>query len=276
MGSLVTAVASYCEAKAHKNGQWLLRIEDLDTPRVVKGASDDILRTLDVFGFEWDGTVLYQSNRFADYEAVVQDLIAAGLVYACECTRKSLHAQANRHGPLGLIYPGHCRGRHLNTQHHSLRLNVADAGTWQFTDRIHGDYTLDLSGEVGDVVLKRVDGIYAYHLAVTIDDAFQGINQIVRGADLLEVTPLHLHLNRLLGLSDAEYLHLPLIKTPDGKKLSKQTGAKALDVSNPSQLLVSALRFLRQQTNDAMLEASPAEILQHAVEHWDSKEIPLQ
>ncbi len=275
MGSLVTAVASYCEAKAH-NGQWLLRIEDLDTPRVVKGASDEILRTLDLFGFEWDGPVLYQSNRFADYEAVVQDLIAAGLIYACECSRKSLQAESNRHGPLGLIYPGHCRGRRLNPRHHSLRLNVADAGIWQFTDRLQGDYTMDLSGEVGDIVLKRVDGIYAYHLAVTIDDAFQGVNQIVRGVDLLEVTPLHLHLNRLLGLSDAEYLHLPLIKTPDGKKLSKQTGAKALDGSKSSQLLVSALQFLKQHTNDAMLEASPAEILQHAIQSWNSNVISGQ
>ena len=272
MGSLVTAVASYCEAKS-QNGWWLVRIEDLDTPRVVKGAGDDILRTLEAFGFEWDGAVVYQSERFDDYETIVQDLIKAGQVYACECSRKALHAEANRYGPLGLIYPGHCRTRHLRHDKHSLRLNLAGIGAYDFEDHLQGQYSLHLAREVGDVVVKRVDGIYAYHLAVTMDDAWQGVNQIVRGTDLLEVTPLHLHINRVLGFDDAEYLHLPLVKTPEGRKLSKQTGAKALDVDQASLLLLEALRFLGQDIDPSMYDASVAEILLQAIAQWDRDQI---
>jgi glutamyl-Q tRNA(Asp) synthetase len=273
MGSLVTAVASYCDAKS-QNGQWLLRVEDVDTPRVVKGSADDILRTLDCFGFEWDGEVLYQSARFDRYEQTIQDLIAQGQVYACACSRKSLQAQSPDYGPLGLIYPGTCRSRHLLTGSNSLRLDLGEAGRHEFDDLLYGHYGLDLTREVGDIVLKRVDGIYAYHLAVTLDDADQGVNQIVRGVDLLEVTPLHIYLNRLLGLDTATYLHLPLVKTPQGKKLSKQTGATALQVDKAVESLLVALEFLGQAIDPVMANARPAEILRSATENWDRDAIP--
>jgi glutamyl-Q tRNA(Asp) synthetase len=274
-GSLVTAVASYCQARA-LDGQWLLRIEDVDTPRVLAGASDDILRTLEHFGFEWDGAVIYQSRRFGVYRDMLQRLIDDGLVYACSCSRKSLQTDAPRFGPLGLIYPGHCRTRHLDTSKHSLRFNLSGAGAYRFDDPLYGKYELDLERQVGDIVLRRVDGVYAYHLAVTVDDALQGVNQIVRGVDLLEVTPLHLHFNRLLGFDDANYLHLPLVKTEDGKKLSKQTGAQALDPTRASGLLVEALRFLGQKIDPVLLYARPEEILQVASRSWDAGRIEAQ
>ena len=267
-GSLVTAVASYCQARA-LDGQWLLRIEDVDTPRVVRGAGDDILRTLEHFGFEWDGAVIYQSQRFEVYRDRLQRLMDDGLVYACSCSRKSLQADSPRFGPLGLIYPGYCRTRHLDSARYSLRLNLAGAGVYRFDDPLYGEFSLDLQQQVGDIVLRRIDGVYAYHLAVTVDDALQGINQIVRGVDLLEVTPLHLHFNQLLGFENARYLHLPLVKTTDGKKLSKQTGAQALEHVRASELVLKALDFLGQAIDPQWISSAPAEILLEACRSWD-------
>jgi glutamyl-Q tRNA(Asp) synthetase len=271
MGSLVTAVASYCEARSQQ-GQWLLRIEDIDTPRVVKGASDDILHTLERFGFEWDGPVTFQSHRFDSYRERLHKLQQDGLIYACSCSRKALQAENNaRYGPLGLIYPGHCRHQHHDMSRYGLRLNLSGAGEYAFDDPLQGQFRLDLEQQVGDIVMRRIDGVYAYHLAVTVDDAAQRITQIVRGVDLLEVTPLHLHLNRLLGFDDASYLHLPLVKTTEGKKLSKQTGAKALQTHHASRLLLQALEFLGQNTEPDWLSASPAEILPEATRRWDRR-----
>ena len=274
LGSLVTAVASYCDARSQQ-GEWLLRIEDLDTPRVVRGSADDILRTLDAFGFDWDGPVLYQSQRFDAYEEALNQLKDDGLIYSCECTRKLLHASNLDSGPLGLIYPGICRNKKLTNPLLSQRLNIQDAGSIEFTDIHYGPYELDLGKQVGDIILRRIDGVYAYHLAVVLDDGLQQVNQIVRGADLLEVTAVHLHLNQLLGIQPAQYLHIPLIKTRDGKKLSKQTGALALDIHQASNLLVKSLRFLGQPVESDLHTWLPRDILQYAVSHWQRQRIPL-
>ena len=272
-GSLVTALASYCHARRHQ-ADWVIRIEDIDTPRVVKGSADDILRTLEAFGFEWDGEVLFQSSRFDAYQHALHQLQQDGYIYACSCSRKQLHREAHQSGPLGLIYPGHCRHKKLPDDNASLRLNVQDAGVIAFDDLHFGRCALDLASEVGDMVMLRRDHIYAYHLAVVIDDAAQNIRQIVRGADLLHSTCLHLYLNRLLGFEAAEYLHLPLVKNSLGDKLSKQTGAQALDIDQAGALLVQALDFLGQPTNPALAQSTPTDILQHAIDHWNPALLP--
>jgi glutamyl-Q tRNA(Asp) synthetase len=275
LGSLVTALASYCEARS-KQGKWLVRMEDLDTPRVVKGAADHILATLEAFGFEWDDEVLYQSHRFEVYQAGIQKLIHDGHIYACKCTRKSLKAQNVEYGPLGMIYPGFCRDKKLDVSENlSLRLNLQHAGVISFDDSHCGSYALNLPRQVGDIVIKRIDGIYAYHLAVVMDDAFQQVDHIVRGEDLLPVTPLHLYLNRLLDYPDACYLHLPLIKTINGKKLSKQTGARAIEASRANEQLIFALKFLGQVIDPEIERGNPSEIVKYAVKNWDSKAIPV-
>jgi glutamyl-Q tRNA(Asp) synthetase len=275
-GSLVTALASYCEAKSRK-GKWLLRMEDLDTPRVLKGSADNILFTLEAFGFEWDDKVLYQSQRFQAYEEIVQQWIDSGLIYACSCSRKSLISDHPHYGPLGVIYPGLCRNKKLNTKNQlSLRLNLQQAGEFSFNDDHYDTFKINLTQEIGDIVLKRADGIYAYHLAVVVDDAFQQVDHIVRGADLLEATPLHLYLNRLLGYSNARYLHLPLIKTSKGEKLSKQTGAIGIDPAKARDQLIAALKFLGQPVHDDITNESPKSILGYAVEMWDSSLIPQE
>ncbi len=271
-GSLVTAVASYCQARSQQ-GQWLLRMEDVDTPRVVEGSVDDILFTLEAFGFEWDGEILYQSQRFNAYEQALQQLMSEGMIYHCECSRKSLMGQDLEYGPLGMIYPGHCRNRHIANKDLSVRLNTADKGPVYFDDYYSGTYHLNLSQDVGDVVLKRIDGVYAYHLAVVLDDAWQGVNQIIRGADLLEVTCLHLFLNELLDYPSALYGHIPVIKNSEGKKLSKQTGATGIDPARAVPLLIEALQALGQETTAELYDALPAEILEAATKQWNPEKV---
>lgn len=272
-GSLVTAVASYCQTKS-VNGQWLLRMEDLDTPRVVKGSADNILYTLEAFGFEWERDVLYQSQRFEIYQDFLQDLIQQGYVYACDCSRKSLSKDPVHTGPLGTIYPGYCRNKHLDLNSFKLRLNIESAGLIKFNDDHYGPFQLNLCSEAGDIILKRQDGIYAYHLAVVIDDALQKVNDIVRGADLLDATCIHLYLNKLLGFSSADYLHIPLVKNKIGVKLSKQTGAQGLVFEKSAEQLINALNFLGQNTPAELSSYKPTDILQYAISHWDSSKIP--
>jgi glutamyl-Q tRNA(Asp) synthetase len=269
-GSLVTAVASYCHSKSQR-GQWLVRIEDVDTPRVVKGATSQILTSLEAYGFEWDGDVLYQSSRFKHYESKLVELLDQHVCYACECSRRSLREKGINSGLMGQIYPGICRKKNLTSHDHSIRLNTESAHNSQFNDLVYGAIKLNLKKQVGDFILKRVDGIYAYHLAVILDDDSQNINQIVRGADLLLSTCLHLYLQQQFKLSTPQYLHLPLIKNSDGKKLSKQTGAEAIDNSHPSATLISALKCLNQPTQSSWLNLKPSEILQQATQQWDHK-----
>jgi glutamyl-Q tRNA(Asp) synthetase len=271
-GSLVAALASYCDIRSQQ-GRWLLRIEDVDTPRVVAGASDQILHDLRAFGFEWDGEVLYQSKRFEHYRHYLEQLLQQGDSYACQCSRRSLRKQGVSSGPLGQVYPGNCRDKKLDKKGHSLRMSTAMttaiSGGVHFQDRVYGDFSMNLEAEVGDFVLQRSDLVYAYHLAVVVDDELQGVNQIVRGADLLENTCLHLHLQQRLGFSPPAYLHLPLVSNAAGIKLSKQTGASSLNYDKASKLLVAALQHLGQQAPPELENESPAKILQWSCAHWD-------
>ena len=274
-GSLIAALASYCEARS-RHGRWLLRIEDVDTPRVVAGASDQILRDLEAFGFEWDGSVIYQSERFDQYRHYLEQLIDQGDCYACECSRRMLREQGVQSGPLGQIYPGNCRAKGLAPENHSLRMLTEAAQRVGFHDRVYGEFALNLPQSVGDFVLRRRDDIYAYHLAVVVDDELQGINQIVRGADLLENTCLHIYLQQRLGFNTPSYMHLPLVNNPDGVKLSKQTGASPLDHRNPSRPLLAALSHLGQQPPRDLEGSDPRTILQWSRDHWSTAAISPQ
>ena len=274
-GSLVAALASYCEVKS-RQGRWLLRIEDVDTGRVVAGAGEQILRDLETFGFEWDAAVSYQSDQFEQYQHYLDKLLEQGDCYACECSRRSLRQQGVASGPLGQIYPGLCRVKQLPVPEHSLRLNTENAQSVSFIDRVYGEMALNLPLSVGDFVLKRRDNIFAYHLAVVVDDELQGINQVVRGADLLENTCLHLYLQQRLSFATPEYMHIPLVNNAQGVKLSKQTGASALDHEHASALLVAALNHLGQAPQQELEHNKPREILQWAVANWNPASIPVQ
>lgn len=259
IGSLIAAVGSYLDARQH-GGQWLLRIEDLDTPRCVPGAADDILRTLEHVGLHWDGAVSYQSQRIPLYQAALDDLRQRGLAYPCHCSRKTLATQGER------AYSGHCRRQPPDTQQpHAWRLAVR-ASTLGFEDRAQGWFAQDLPHEVGDFVLKRLDGLFAYQLAVVVDDAAQGISDVVRGADLLDSTPRQIELQQQLGLPTPRYLHLPLAVNAAGEKLSKQTLARAIGQDAPLPLLRRVLAFLHQpappDTGDVR------ELLTWASAHW--------
>jgi len=264
-GSLVAAAASWLDARAAR-GRWLLRIEDLDAPRTQAGAADDILRTLERFGFTWDGPVLYQSLRSARYEAALQKLQAS--TYWCGCTRREIADSA-----LGLaadgaqIYPRTCRsGLPAGKAARGLRLEVGRY-TVSFRDRVHGSRQQDLAREVGDFVLYRADGQVAYQLAVVVDDAEQGVTDVVRGADLFDSTGRQIHLQRLLGYPQPRYLHVPVAVNANGEKLSKQTGARALDPSRRDELLPRVLAFLGQRATADLDEA---------VADWDPGRIPRE
>ncbi len=243
-GSLVAALASHMEAKAAK-GKWLLRMEDLDPPREQPGAADQILRALEKLGLEWDGPVLAQSARFERYRAALDELSRRGLTYPCACTRRELEDSA-----LAIdgsrIYPGTCRqglapGKAARTQR--LRTHGAPIG---FADLVQGWTEQSVAKEVGDFVLLRADGIAAYQLAVVVDDMDQGVTDVVRGADLLDSTARQIHLQRLLGARTPRYAHVPVVLNAAGEKLSKQTGARPLDLSDPKAELARARRFLGQ------------------------------
>lgn len=274
-GSLVAALASYCQSK-NQQGRWILRIEDVDTPRVVAGATEQILRDLEAFGFSWDGPVLYQSDQFERYRFYLEKLLDQGDCYACECSRRSLREQGVRSGPLGQIYPGNCRDKNLPSPGHSIRLNTASAGTTGFIDQVYGPFELDLSDAVGDFVLRRADNIFAYHLAVVVDDELQGIDEVVRGADLLENTCLHLLLQQKLGFASPRYMHIPLVNNAQGVKLSKQTGARPIDHGQAARQLLAALKHLGQLPDKDLQQMEPAEILDWAVRNWQPAAIPAR
>jgi len=254
MGSLVAAMASYLDARVHQ-GTWLLRIEDLDYDRNVDGADAAILASLQRCGMAWDGEATWQSRRLPLYQAALTRLQGDGLVYACGCSRKEIHdsqlqAGAARNG--AAVYPGTCRhGLAPGKEARGLRLRVPEgaAAEYCFVDRWHGPVRQDLASEVGDFIVLRGDGYWAYQLAVVVDDGEQGITQVVRGADLLDSTPRQLYLQDVLGLPHPGYLHVPVVNNALGEKLSKQTGALAFDTgTSAADLLASALlpaaRFL--------------------------------
>ncbi|MCB1777221.1 MAG: tRNA glutamyl-Q(34) synthetase GluQRS [Candidatus Competibacteraceae bacterium] len=265
-GSLIAALGSFLEARA-QHGQWRVRIEDVDVPRTAPGAADAILRTLESYGLLWDGDVWFQSQRTERYQAALEALSRAGRLYPCTCTRREL-AGCQRGADGSPLYPGNCRaGPRQPGRPHAFRLQVGDA-CLTFQDAVQGERHQRLASAVGDFVLRRADGWFTYQLAVVVDDADQGVTEIIRGADLLDSTPRQLYLQRLLGLPTPRYGHLPIAVDARGDKLSKQTHAPPLDDQNPGPALWQALRFLGQCPPDDLLKAPPAEILDWALTHW--------
>ena len=273
IGSLLAALASYADARAH-GGRWLLRMEDLDPPREMPGAADDILHTLETFGFAWDGEVVYQSRRHHLYRAALDALIAGQAAYPCFCSRKAWHERA-RQGVDGFVYDGLCArgGNEKAGITPAWRLRVPDE-TIGFDDRIVGHYQQNLARDIGDFVLLRADGFWAYQLAVVVDDAEQGVNYIVRGQDLLVSTPRQLYLQRCLGYAQPSYAHLPLLVNRQGQKWSKQTLAPALDLSVREQLLRQVIGWLGLP--DAPQVGKPQDLLDWAIRHWQIGRIPKQ
>lgn len=262
-GSLLAALASWLDAR-HQGGRWLLRIEDLDRPRVMPGAEDAILRQLDALGLAWDGPIVHQSARLDVYERSIQRIKAH--IYACACTRKELEDSA-----LAIdgsrIYPGTCRnGLAPGRTARALRVRTSNEAI-RFTDRVQGEIAQRVESEVGDYVLRRADGVIAYQLAVVVDDDAQGVTDVVRGADLLDSTARQIHLQRLLGAATPRYLHVPVATNGAGEKLSKQTGAGA---AGPADLQ-RALLFLGQGVPAGL---TPRESLDWALRHWDIARIP--
>ncbi|KJZ67154.1 tRNA glutamyl-Q(34) synthetase GluQRS [Pseudomonas fluorescens] len=264
-GSLVAALASYLDARS-VGGRWLMRMEDLDPPREEPGAQAAILKALESYGFEWDGEMVRQSDRHDAYAEVLNRLFNHGLAYACTCSRKTL---APYHG----IYPGLCRNAGHDTKDAAIRLRVPEL-EYHFIDRVQGEYRQHLGREVGDFVIRRRDGLYAYQLAVVLDDAWQGITDIVRGADLLDSTPRQLYLQELLGLPQPRYLHIPLITQPDGNKLGKSYRSPPLTEDQATPLLLRALRALGHNPGAELAYATPREVLNWGIAHWDAVLIP--
>jgi glutamyl-Q tRNA(Asp) synthetase len=270
-GSLVAAVGSFLEARAH-GGEWLVRMEDLDPPREQPGAAELILKTLEAFGFEWDGAVVYQSHRGDAYESALNQLQESGLLYPCACTRKEI-ADSALAGIEGPVYPGTCRNGLHGRKARAWRVRT-DMQATSFDDAIQGRQSQVLERDIGDFVLKRADGLYAYQLAVVVDDAAQGITHIVRGADLLDSTPRQIGLQRLLGLPTPHYAHLPVATNAAGEKLSKQTLAIPLNSANPVPELWRALAFLGQFPAAQLQQAGLRELWQWAQHHWRLEAVP--
>jgi len=265
-GSLVTALASYLDARAN-GGKWLVRVEDLDPPREVTGSSTLILEQLQAFGMDWDGDVLYQSSRLSAYERILEQLENRKVCFNCDCSRQRVSG-------LKGIYDGRCRSRGLtSTSGLAIRLKIKPE-TVRFTDGIQGDYAQNLEREVGDFILRRKGGLFAYQLAVVADDATQEITHIVRGYDLLSSTPRQIYLQQLLDLPTPSYAHIPIIVNALGQKLSKQHFAEPIDLENAPSLLVSALQFLGMTPPSSLIGAAPASLMAWGTEHWDIQRVP--
>ena len=270
-GSVIAAIASYLDAKAH-NGRWLVRIEDVDTPRTVPGAADAILRCLEALSLEWDGEVVHQNERTHHYHDALAALRSRNATYPCACTRREI-ADSAVYGTDGPVYPGTCRnGLPAGRAARATRVRTAQSRT-EFTDAIQGLVTQDLERDCGDFVVLRADGLCAYQLAVIVDDHLQGVTHVVRGADLLDSTPRQIHLQRLLGYATPLYAHVPVALNSNGEKLSKQTHAKAVSAGEASSAFVSALRFLGQPAPHELTGATTREIRDFAAAHWRRKAV---
>ena len=271
-GSMVAAVGSYLDAK-HNGGEWLVRIDDLDPPRALPGAADAILRCLESFGMQWDGAVVYQSERGDAYRSAVEQLKRGGGVFACGCSRKDIE-EAAMAGLEGALYPGTCRnGLAPGRSPRSLRVRTDNMAV-EFTDRLQGPVRQQLAAEVGDFILWRIDGIYSYHLACVVDDAEAEITHVVRGADLIASTPRQIYLQGLLKLRTPEYLHLPIAVDGRGEKLSKQTLASPVDPGVPAQALLRVLQFLGHPPPVAMAGCGLADLWTWARENWRHERLP--
>ncbi len=272
-GSLIAAVASYCDAQAN-NGKWLVRMEDLDKPREMAGAANSILKTLEAFGFSWDGEIMYQSHRMDAYESALESLRRQGVIYPCTCSRKEIADSATSTGIEGAIYPGTCLKHATQANiHAALRAMVPDESI-TFHDQIQGIISQNLARDIGDFVVKRADGLFAYQLAVVVDDAEQGITHIVRGSDLIDSTSRQIFLQRLLGYQTPRYAHVPVAANANGEKLSKQTMAKAIMPGVASNLLFEALTFLGQQPPAVIKNATTSDVWRWAFAHWQLNNVP--
>ena len=278
-GSLVAALASYLDAKAH-GGKWLVRIEDIDETRCKAEYATEILRSLQAFGMHWDGDVETQSMRKPLYEGAMQRLTALGLTYACVCSRKEIADSATA-GLEGPVYPGTCRNLNIAVDRAEtssivatrLRTTPEKIG---FTDLVQGQSEQRIEQEIGDFVLKRRDGLFTYQLAVVVDDAAEGVTHVVRGADLLDSTARQIYLQKLLGLPTPHYLHIPVAVNAQGQKLSKQTLADGISAEGGDVrgLLLSALRFLGQPVQELLSTPTTSELLLRSARLWDRSRIP--
>ncbi len=264
LGSLVTAVGSFLQAR-QQNGKWYVRIEDIDTPRVVIGAAQAILSTLSRFGMPWDGEVLFQSQRISAYQDILADFQAKQLVYPCTCSRKQI---------AGKIYHGHCRQRVLKDEKRYAWRVRTDVNPLSFEDEIQGKFSGCLETEVGDFIIKRSDGLFAYQLVVVADDARQNITHIARGADLLDTTLRQIYLQQLLNCPTPNYTHFPVILNEYAHKLSKQTFAPPIDHLPPVPLLVQVFSLLGQAIPPELTQVNLQTFWDWAIQHWDIQKVP--
>jgi len=275
LGSLLAAVASYLQVKS-QGGSWLVRMEDIDTPRQMPGADKLILDTLQSHGLMWDGEVVYQSQRHHLYQQALQQLMDKNLLYACRCSRKEISDSANAHQGLeGVVYPGTCRQQGLSFAQHAVRIRVPDVRI-TFTDKIQGNLAQSLQQDIGDFVLRRADGIFAYQLAVVVDDALQGVTHVLRGCDLVDSTPRQIFLQQSLHYPTPHYAHIPVISNRAGEKLSKQTLAPALQNKYAVANVFSALQYLGQAVPADLLHSHLDCLWEWALQHWDEEKIPAQ
>ena len=267
LGSLFTALASFLEARS-RGGEWWVRIDDIDPQRTQAGVADRILFSLESLGLTWDGTVLYQSQRTDRYRAGLESLKTRGLIYACDCSRRELSEETT--GLANGIYPGFCRHKPLppEGQNHALRVQVGETLV-SFEDRVRGPVTQDLAREVGDFIVYRRDAAFAYHLATVMDDADQGITEVLRGQDLLDSTPRQIYLQQRLNLPTPTYAHIPILLNPDGQKLSKRTLAPEAETRHPGPLLGYLLALLQHPLPPDLVSAPVTDILAWAREQWD-------
>uniref|UniRef100_UPI000C8548B8 tRNA glutamyl-Q(34) synthetase GluQRS n=1 Tax=Vibrio splendidus TaxID=29497 RepID=UPI000C8548B8 len=262
----VAALGSYFQAKSNQ-GQWLVRMEDLDPPREMAGAADLILKTLEAYHLFWDGEVVYQSQRHDLYQAQIDQWVADKQAYYCQCTRKQIKS-------LGGFYNGHCRNAGLvDSGEQAVRLRM-DFPVESFDDVRHGTIQIPKALAEEDFIIKRRDGLFAYNLAVVLDDIEQGVTEVVRGADLIEPTGRQISLYKTLKQKTVSYLHLPLATDGLGNKLSKQNHAAAIDLDNPKPTLLDAMRFLGFDTPHALCEASMGEILLWGSQQWNVSQLP--
>ncbi|MDO6687694.1 MULTISPECIES: tRNA glutamyl-Q(34) synthetase GluQRS [unclassified Agarivorans] len=265
LGSLVAAVGSYLQARSQQ-GQWLVRIEDIDPPREQAGASKVILKQLEQFGLHWDSSVLYQSQRLTAYQQQIDQWLYQQAAYYCQCTRKQIKAA-------GGYYLGTCRDLTLHGDNCATRLS-ASRPIYSFNDQLAGEVIIPKALAEEDFIIKRRDGLYAYNLAVSLDDAEQGITEVVRGADIILTTGRQLAIFELLAKAAPNYLHLPLVLDEHGNKLSKQNHAPSISGKQNQQLLLQALRYLGQASEAGWLELSCEQILNKALANWQLSAIP--
>ena len=271
-GSLVAAVGSYLQARTNQGG-WYLRIEDLDPPREITGATTEILHTLEHYGLNWDGEVLYQSQRTDIYVGALEQLSQQGYVYSCGCSRKQVldNAISGRYGP---IYQGCCRQGLANDKlPAALRVLTHDSPI-SFVDSLRGRFEQKIESEIGDFVVRRADKLFAYQLAVVVDDAAQNITEVVRGADLLDNTPRQIHLQKLFKYPTPNYMHLPVALNHHGQKLSKQTGASKIGGLRPQTVLFEVLSFLNQKPASEIIDCDLDSFWLWAIQNWQPDKIP--